>query len=91
MLVRPTEQTSPTTLQIPTDAQLTIAHNGRVTLALLNGVLHRLEGTRVFPLGGHIAPDAQLVYVDDRGRPFAVTTAGTFRFSRRGGWSSVTP
>lgn len=87
LFVRPTERIDHTTLSVPTGAYLTIAHNGRVTLALLDGVLHRLEGTRVTRLGGRIDADAQLVHVDDRGRPFAVTTAGTFRFSRRGGWT----
>ncbi len=91
LLVRPTERTTPTTLHVPSGATLSIAHNGQLTLALLDGVLHRLEGTRATSLGGQIDRNARLAHVDDRGRPYAETAQGLVRFSRGAGWSPIRP
>jgi hypothetical protein len=89
LLVRPVERASPTSLWVEAEGRLSIAHNGALTFALLDGVLYRLEGTRTPRLPGRLETDAYLVYVDPRGRPFAETAQATLRYSRRGGWSPL--
>jgi hypothetical protein len=89
VLVRPVERASPTSLHAATDANVTVAHNGALTFALVDGALHRLEGSRATRLAGTIEPEAHLVYVDPRGRPYAETARGLSRYSRRGGWAPL--
>ncbi|MBX7196702.1 MAG: hypothetical protein K1X94_31910 [Sandaracinaceae bacterium] len=87
--VRPEARATPTSLALGPEPSVTIAHNGRITLALVDGVLHRLEGTRVTRLGGRLESGARLVLVDDRGRAYAELGTSFLRFSRGAGWERL--
>ncbi len=91
--VRPTNRAEPVGLAAGED-RFTVAHNGRITLALHGDRLVRLEGRQAITLSGGLPNFGAWprLFVDSRGRAIVLSRGGETRldrFSRRTGWSRL--
>lgn len=68
-----------------------VGTNGRITLAIVDHRLARLEGARVIPLSSRVPEGAEALHVDARGRAWVLAEGGIHRFTRAGGFVLLRP